>query len=121
MQKAERLTKLPPYLYVQIRRKVREAQERGVDVISLGVGEPDPGYPAYLASAIFAGATVERVPLRAENGFLLDFDDVPADLAKRTKIIWLSYPNNPTTAVAPLDFWQRAVDFCRHHDIVLAS
>ena len=203
--KATRLTQLPPYLYVQIRKKVREAQERGVDVISLGVGDPDqptpqhvidalskaandpknhqyptgeekgmpafrkavadwygrrfgvaldpdsevlaligskegnhhlalavldpgdtaivpnPGYPAYLASAIFAGATVERVPLRPENKFLLDFDDVPADLAKRTKMIWLSYPNNPTTAVAPLDFWQRAVDFCKRYDIVLVS
>jgi LL-diaminopimelate aminotransferase len=82
---------------------------------------PDPGYPAYLASAIFAGATVERVPLHPENGFLLDFDDVPADLAKRAKVIWLSYPNNPTTATAPLDFWERAVAFCRKHDIVLAS
>jgi len=164
IQKAERLSKLPPYLYVAIRQKVREAQARGVDVISLGVGDPDlptprhvvealakaaadpanhqyptgeqkgmpafrravaawyarrfgvtvdpetevlaligskegnhhlalalldpadvaivpdPGYPAYIASAVFAGAEVVRAPLRRENGFLLDFADVPAGL-----------------------------------------
>jgi LL-diaminopimelate aminotransferase len=92
---------------------------------TLNVGDtaiiPDPGYPAYLASAIFAGAEVARVPLRQENGFLLDFKDISPELARKTKVIWLSYPNNPTTAVAPLDFWQRAVEFCRKNDIVLAS
>jgi LL-diaminopimelate aminotransferase len=204
-ERSARLKSLPPYLYVEIRKKVREATARGIDVISLGVGDPDrptpqhiidalvraaadpanhpyppdeqkgmfafreavavwygrrfgvsldpatevlaligskegnhhlalgvlnpgdvaiipdPGYPAYLASALFAGAEVVRVPLRADNGFLLDFDDISVDLARRTKLIWLSYPNNPTAAVAPLDFYQRAVDFARRHEIILVN
>src|SRR5215210_9361254 len=163
MKKAERLDRLPPYLFVQIRNKVREAKERGVDVISLGVGDPDqptpahviqalqaaaedpanhqyptdeekgmlrfrqsvaawygerfgveldperevlaligskegnhhlclatlnpgdvallpdPGYPAYFASAVFAGADVERIPLRREDGWLPRFDRISQD------------------------------------------
>ena len=205
MDKADRLKQLPPYLFAQIRQKIREAKERGIDVISLGVGDPDqptpahvvealaraaadpanhqyptdeekgmlafrravagwyerrfgvrldpetqvlaligskegnhhlalavlnpgdvalipdPGYPAYLGSAIFAGAEVVRVPLRAEKDFLLDFDDIAPDVAARARVLWLNYPNNPTTAVAPLEFYQRAVDFARAHDLVLVS
>jgi LL-diaminopimelate aminotransferase len=202
---ADRLAKLPPYLYMEIRRKIRAAQERGIDVISLGVGDPDlptpshivealvraaadpanhryptdeekgmlafreaiarwygrrfgvsldpatetlaligskegnhhlalavlnpgdvaiipdPGYPAYLASATFAGAEIARVPLRPENGFLLDFDDISDELADRAKLLWLAYPNNPTTAVAPLEFFQRAVDFAARHRLIVVN
>ena len=205
MHKADRLGKLPPYLFVTIRNKIREARERGVDVISLGVGDPDqptpahvvqalqeaaedpanhqyptdeekgmlrfrqsvagwykerfdvsldpekevlaligskegnhhvalalldpgdvaiipdPGYPAYVASATFAGAEVVRVPLRPENGFLIDFDEISADLAQRTKLLWLGYPNNPTAAVAPVEFYERAVAWAREHDVVLVN
>jgi LL-diaminopimelate aminotransferase len=205
MQKAERLSKLPPYLFVQIRNKIREARERGVDVISLGVGDPDqptpahvvealcqaardpanhqyptdeekgmfafrqavarwyhhrfgvhcdpetevlaligskegnhhlclgvlnpgdlavlpdPGYPAYYASAVFAGADVLRVPIRREDGYLLRFDDIPKDELKRTRLIFLCYPNNPTGAVASPEFYQQAVDFAREHDLVVVN
>ena len=205
IKRADRLGRLPPYLYVEIRRKTREAQARGIDVISLGVGDPDqptpqhvvdalaraaadpanhqyptgedrgmpkfrkcvadwyarrfkvnldpetevmaligskegnhhvalallnpgdvaivpdPGYPAYIASAIFAGAEVARVPLRAEDGFLIDFDAIPADLARRAKVIWLSYPNNPTTAIATVDFYRKAVAWAKRYDVVLVS
>ncbi len=203
--KAERLSKLPPYLFVQIRNKIRETRERGVDVISLGVGDPDqptpnrvvdalceaardpanhpyptdeekgmlayrktvadwykrrfsveldpesevlgligskegnhhlclgmlnpgdvailpdPGYPAYFASAIFAGAEVVRVPLYREKGFFLDVDDIPADIIPRTRLIFLCYPNNPTAAVATLEQYQRVVDFCREHEILVVN
>ena len=205
MQKADRLGKLPQYLFVQIRNKVREAKERGIDVISLGVGDPDqptpahviqalqaaaedpanhqyptdeekgmlrfrrsvaawyrermgveldperevlaligskegnhhlclatlnpgdvallpdPGYPAYFASAVFAGAVVERIPLRREDGFLPRFDEIPSDLASRARLLFLSYPNNPTGAVAPLEFWQRAVRWAKANDVILVN
>ena len=205
MQKAERLLQLPPYLFVQIRNKIREARERGIDVISLGVGDPDqptparvvdalveaasdpanhqyptdeekgmfayrqavarwyhrrfgvhcdpetevlgligskegnhhlclgvlnpgdvavlpdPGYPAYYASAVFAGASVVRVPIRREHGYLLQFDEIPAAALPQTRLIFLCYPNNPTGAVATAEFYQRAVDFAREHDLVVVN
>ena len=205
MQKADRLAQLPPYLFVQIRNKVREAKERGVDVISLGVGDPDqptpahviqalqaaaedpanhqyptdeekgmlrfrqsvaawyrerfgveldperevlgligskegnhhlclatlnpgdvallpdPGYPAYFASAVFAGAVVERIPLRREDGYLPGLETLPADLTGRARLLFLNYPNNPTGAVAPLEFWERAVHWAKEHDVVLVN
>jgi LL-diaminopimelate aminotransferase len=205
VDKAERLKLLPPYLFVQIRNRIREARERGVDVISLGVGDPDqptpphviealvqaardpanhqyptdeergmfafrqavarwyhrrfgvhadpekeilaligskegnhhlclgvlnpgdvavlpdPGYPAYYASAVFAGAEVIRVPIRRANGYLLDFEEIPGDKLKRTRLVFLCYPNNPTGAVAPPEFYQRAVDFARQHDLVVVN
>ena len=205
MQKADRLGKLPPYLFVQIRNKIREAKERGIDVISLGVGDPDqptpahvvqalqaaaedpanhqyptdeekgmlrfrqsvaswyaerfgvsldperevlaligskegnhhlclatlnpgdlvllpdPGYPAYFASAVFAGAEVERIPLDRSHGYLPRFEDIPAEQARRARLLFLNYPNNPTAAVAPLEFWNRAVAWAKEHDVILVN
>ena len=205
MHKADRLSKLPPYLFVTIRNKIRVARERGVDVISLGVGDPDqptpphviqalqqaaedpanhvyptdeekgmlkfrqsvarwyderfgvkldpekevlaligskegnhhlclatlnpgdtailpdPGYPAYFASAIFAGAEVARIPLSREDGFLPRFDKIPEELAKKAKLLFLCYPNNPTGAVATLEFWQEAVAWAKKYDVILVN
>ncbi len=80
---------------------------------------PDPGYAPYAAGARLAGAEFETFPLLAENGFLPDFDAIPAEVANRAKLMWLNYPNNPTGAVADLDFLARAVDFARQHGILL--
>jgi len=80
---------------------------------------PDPGYPTYRMSAYMAGAEVFGMPLREANGFLPDLDAIPADIARRARLMWLNYPNNPTGAVAPLSFLERAFDFCRQHDILL--
>jgi LL-diaminopimelate aminotransferase len=205
LKRSERLEQLPPFLFMQTRRRVAEAQARGMDVISLGVGDPDgptpphivealaraaadpsthtyptgatrglprfreavaayyqrrfgvaldpatevlaligskegahhvslamldpgdvvlvpdPAYPVYAASAVLAGAEVLHLPLRPENGFLPDLDELPAPLLRRAKLLWLSYPNNPTTAVAPLDFLQRAVELAHRHGIGLVS
>jgi LL-diaminopimelate aminotransferase len=205
MQVAQRLTRLPPFLFQETRRRVQEARDRGVDVISLGVGDPDqptpphvldalaraatdpanhtypaggtrglpefrdaaanwyasrfdvtldpelevmaligskegnhhlamgvldagdvaivpdPAYPSYLASANVAGAEVARIPLRPENGFMLDFNEITPELAARSRLLWLSYPNNPTTAVAPLRFFERAVTFAHEHDVWLVN
>ena len=80
---------------------------------------PDPGYPVYHAGSMFAGAETHWLPLREENRFLPDLDAVPAEVLRRTRVLWLCYPNNPTGAVAELDDFQRLVDFARRHDIAL--
>lgn len=80
---------------------------------------PDPGYPVYQAGTVFAGGTMYRMPLREEAGFLPDLDAIPADVVRRGKILWLNYPNNPTGAVAPREFLERAVAFARRHRLIL--
>ncbi len=203
MKVSERLEKIPPYLFAEIDRKIAEARAKGIDIISLGIGDPDtptlqpvvdemhkaidnpknhdyppyngtekfrkaacnwmkkrfgveldpdkemlanigskeaiahiffafvdkgdytlvpdPGYPVYHNATIFAGGTPYEMPLLEENGFLPDFDKIPEDVAKKSKLMFLNYPNNPTSAVADLDFWKKAVDFCKKYDILLCS
>ncbi|MFP4055976.1 MAG: aminotransferase class I/II-fold pyridoxal phosphate-dependent enzyme [Candidatus Brocadiia bacterium] len=202
---AQRLQKLPPYLFADLRRKMAEARRKGIEVITLGIGDPDrptpdpvveelvravadpadpdrhrygcdvpvaefpraardfycrrfgvhlpegglvptmgskdaiaklgmalldpgdlalapePGYPTYNISHTFAGAVTHYVPLLAANGFLPDLEAVPAHVRRLARLLWLNYPNNPTTAVADLDFYRRAVDFARANDILIAS
>ena len=201
MRVSERLEKIPPYLFAEIDRKIDEAKAKGIDIISLGIGDPDkptlapiveemhkaidnpknhdyppyngtvsfrkaasewmkkrfgidvdpdkevlanigskeaiahvffayvdkgdytlvpdPGYPVYKNATIFAGGTPYSMPLLEENGFLPDFDKIPEDIAKKSKIMFLNYPNNPTGAIADLDFFKKAVDFCKKYDILL--
>lgn len=82
---------------------------------------PDPGYPVYKNATIFAGGTPYAMPLLEENNFLPDFEKIPEDIAKKSKIMFLNYPNNPTGAVADMDFYKKAVDFCKKYDILLCS
>ena len=201
MKVSERLEKIPPYLFAEIDRKIAEAKANGVDVISLGIGDPDtptlqpivdemhaaidnpknhdyppyngteqfresvqkwmkgrfgvdlnkdteilanigskeaiahvffafvdkgdytlipdPGYPVYKNATIFAGGTPFAMPLLEENGFLPDFDKIPEDVAKRAKLMFLNYPNNPTGAVCDIEFLKKAVDYCKKYDILL--
>jgi succinyldiaminopimelate transaminase len=79
-----------------------------------------PGYPVPDRGATFAGAEVEQLPLHESNGFLPDLDSVPDETWERAAIVWLNYPNNPTGAVAPLDFLRRAAELSREHDFLLA-
>ena len=198
---AKRLGRIPPYLFAEIDRKVQEKKRAGIDVISLGIGDPDlptpgrivsvlqetaadpanhryasyfglselresiarwysersgveldpsseilptlgskdgishaplalvdpgdvvlapdPGYTVYMTGAIMAGADPYVMPLRAENHWLPDLEAIPADVADRARLMWLNYPNNPTAATADREFLERAVEFCRSHDIVL--
>jgi len=204
VKRSERLAQLPPYLFADLRRKISDARAAGVDVITLGIGDPDyptpdpiveelcravadrsdanrhrygcdapapefpsavrnfykrrwgvrlgddqvvctmgskdaiakmgmaimdpgdvgiipePGYPTYNISHVFAGAASYRVPLRPEKDWLLDFEEVPAEVADKARILWLNYPNNPTCATASLEFFEKAVAFGRAHDILIA-
>ena len=81
---------------------------------------PDPGYPVYSAGARIAQAEIEWMPLRAENNFLPDLRSIPEKVAERAKLLWLNYPNNPTGAIASLDFFKEAVEYAHSHSILLA-
>ena len=80
-----------------------------------------PGYPVPDRGALFAGAEVEQLPLLEENGFLPDLDAVPPETWERAAIVWINYPNNPTGAVAPLEFLRGLAELSREHDFLLAS
>jgi LL-diaminopimelate aminotransferase len=198
---AQRLSRIPPYLFAEIDRKVQEKKRAGVDVISLGIGDPDlatpgrivsvlqetaadpanhrypsyfglaelresiarwyaersgveldpatevlptlgskdgishaplalvdpgdvvlapdPGYTVYVTGAIMAGAEPHIMPLTAKNHWLPDLDAIPSDVARHARLMWLNYPNNPTAATADREFLERAVEYCRRHDIIL--
>ena len=80
---------------------------------------PDPGYQPYVGGTLLAGGEPVLVPLRAGHGFLIPLDDIPGDVVRRTRILYLNYPNNPTAAIAPLEYLREAVEFCRRHGILL--
>jgi len=80
---------------------------------------PDPGYQPYRGGTLLAGAEPFMVPLRPEHGFLVPLDEIPADVAARSRLLYLNYPNNPTAATAPPEYLERAVTWCREHDTVL--
>jgi LL-diaminopimelate aminotransferase len=80
---------------------------------------PDPGYIAYAAGPELASATSSTFPITAERNWLPDFSSIPSVQAEKARLLWLNYPNNPTGAVADLDFFSEAIDFCRRYDILL--
>jgi LL-diaminopimelate aminotransferase len=80
---------------------------------------PDPGYPAYIGGTALSGGEAYRYPLRARNDFLVDLDEVPADVLRRAKLLYLNYPNNPTAAVAPRAYLEKVVRRCRDLGILL--
>lgn len=200
-QWSDRISDLPPYLFAEIDKKKSECVAKGVDVIDLGVGDPDiptpghiveaaakaladpsnhrypsyagmagfrnaaamwyekrfgpkldpdrevlaligskegiahapmafinpgdialvpdPGYPVYPVSVAFAGGISHPMPLLKENGFLPDLKAIPADVAARAKLMFLNYPNNPTTAVADRAFFGEVSEFALKHGIVI--
>ena len=78
---------------------------------------PDPAYPVYTKGTVFAGGESYYMPLTEENNFLPDLDAIPAKVLKRAKLLWINYPNNPTGAVADLQFFRRVVGFAQQHDL----
>jgi LL-diaminopimelate aminotransferase len=201
VQEAKRIQQLPPYLFARIEQRIAQAKEQGVDVISLGIGDPDrptpkhiidkaaeqlynsenhqypssvgmlsfrqavaqyyknrfkvevdaksevvtlvgskegiahiswcyldpgdvslvpdPGYPVYGTGSALAGAQPYLMPLKAENKFLPDLDAIPLDVAQMAKFMFLNYHNNPTGAIAGLDFYKKVVDFAHKYDILV--
>ncbi len=80
---------------------------------------PDPGYLTYEAATRFAGGEVYRMPLLPENDYLPDVDSIPQEIAQMAKLMWLNYPNNPTAAVANLEFFERAVEFAKQYNLLV--
>ncbi|MEJ2586965.1 MAG: LL-diaminopimelate aminotransferase [Deltaproteobacteria bacterium] len=200
-ERSDRLKQLPPYLFKEIDRKKAEVKARGVDIIDLGVGDPDlptpnhiieagqramadparhrypsysgmndfkaaaakwvqkrfnvdlddtrevvsligskegiahfplafinpgdvalvptPAYPVYHIGTLFAGGESVFMPLLSENGFLPDLEAIPGEVADRARVMFLNYPNNPTSAVAGLKFFDRVVEFARRHRLIV--
>ena len=80
---------------------------------------PDPAYQAYLGGTLLSDATPYVYALRPRTNFLVDLDEIPADVLSRARILYLNYPNNPTAAIAPRDYLERVVEVCRERDILL--
>lgn len=89
----------------------------------LGSGDvaiiPEPAYQAYLGGTLMSDAQPYVYPLRPRTNFLVELEELPTDVVNRARVVYLNYPNNPTTAVAPLDYLERTVRFCRERDILL--
>jgi len=80
---------------------------------------PDPAYPVYTKGTLFAGGEPYYMPLVEENRFLPDLDAIPPKVLKRAKLLWINYPNNPTGAVAGLDFFRRVIRFAQNHNLAV--
>lgn len=78
---------------------------------------PDPGYPDYWSGVALAGAEMYTMPLKAENSFLPDFEEIPKEMEEKAKLMFINYPNNPTGATANLSFFEKTVDFANKHNI----
>ncbi len=100
--------------------------QEGTAHLPLAILEPgdvallmDPGYPSHAGGVYLAGGEIYPMPLHADNGFLPVLADIPAPTLAKARMMVLSYPHNPTTAIAPLAFFEEAVAFCQQHDLVL--
>ncbi|MFC1916355.1 LL-diaminopimelate aminotransferase [Chloroflexota bacterium] len=201
MRLSKRVNNLPPYLFVEIIRKITEKRAKGEEVISFAIGDPDiptpphiieklcqaardpanhrypeseglpelrqaiagwyekrfgvsldadkevlpligskeglahitfcfidrgdialvpdPGYPVFSISTLLADGEPYYMPLREEENFLPNLNNIPEHILKKARLLWLNYPNNPTAAVADLDFFNRVVKFAKQHDLVV--
>jgi LL-diaminopimelate aminotransferase len=80
---------------------------------------PDPGYPIFSVAPVLAGAVLHKMPLLKEKNYLIDFDVIDKDIADKAKFMIVSYPNNPTAATAPRDFYTKLVEFAKNHNIIV--
>lgn len=201
MRLSRKVEKLPPYLFVEITRKIAEKRAKGEDVVSFGIGDPDiptpphiierlcqearnpanhrypesdglpvlrqaiaswyekrfgvvldpdrevapligskegiahiafclidpgdtalvtdPCYPVYPFGTTLAGGRVYYLTINERNNFLPDLEHIPSNVLQRSKVLWLNYPNNPTGAVADLDFFKRAVEFAGKNNLCI--
>ena len=201
MKIAQRIQTIPPYLFAEIDKKKEEAIKRGIDIINLGIGDPDqptpnniieklresvkdpkthdyppyagtaefrqavalwyknrfgvnldpdkeimaligskegiahiflafidpgdfslipdPAYPVYKTGTLFANGFPYIMPLLEKNNFLPDLDKIDEEIAKRAKLIFINYPNNPTSAIADKNFFEKVVKFAKKYDILV--
>jgi len=201
IERAKRIEQIPPYLFAEIDKKKEEMRKKGMDLIDLGIGDPDlstpepiiermkkatedpqnhhypsyegmiefrqaaanwfekrfhisfdprtevlaligskegiahiplafvnpgdyvlvpsPGYPVYRVSTLFAGGTPYFMPLLKENRFLPKLSDIPKEVAERSKLLFINYPNNPTAAIAESSFFEEVIAFARHYGIIV--
>ncbi|MFH0803177.1 MAG: aminotransferase class I/II-fold pyridoxal phosphate-dependent enzyme [bacterium] len=82
---------------------------------------PNPGYPPYERGTLFAGGTSYFMNLTDENGFFPDFESIPPEILRSARILWLNYPNNPTTRTATEAFYRKAIAFAGEHGLIIAS
>jgi LL-diaminopimelate aminotransferase len=80
---------------------------------------PEPGYNSYIGGSLLSGGEVYKYALRPRTRFLVELDEIPAEVLKRAKVLYLNYPNNPTAAIAPREYLERVVKRCRELDILL--
>lgn len=80
---------------------------------------PNPGYPVYRVSTLFAGGIPYFMPLRKENNFLPNLSEIPKDVLEKTRILFINYPNNPTAAIAERSFFEEVVSFAQRHQIIV--
>ena len=201
MQLADRVEKVPPYLFVEISRKIAAKKAQGIKVISFGIGDPDlatpssvidelrntsldtpnhrypetdglpefrqavadwykkrfkvtlhpdneilpligakegighaslcfinpgdialvpdPGYPVYSVGTWFAGGECHWMNLKESEDWLPNLSDIPSNVAKKAKVMWLNYPNNPTGAIVTKEYFKEVIDFAKSYDIAV--
>jgi len=201
IEKAKRIDQIPPYLFAEIDKKKEEMRKKGMDLIDLGIGDPDlptpqpiiermkkasedpgnhhypsyegmiefrtaaaqwferrfgvtfdpktevltligskegiahiplafvnpgdyvlvpsPGYPVYRVATLFAGGTPYFLPLLKENGFLPKLSEIPREVAEKSKLLFINYPNNPTSAIAERPFFEEVIAFARRYGIIV--
>jgi LL-diaminopimelate aminotransferase len=82
---------------------------------------PSPGYPVYRTGTLFAEGRIHDLPLLRKNNFLPVLSDIPKDVAKAARILYINYPNNPTGAIAPAEFYREVVDYAAENDVIVVS
>jgi len=80
---------------------------------------PSPGYPVYPVGTKFAGGVSYFMPLMEDNNFLPDLDFIPEDVAKKAKLMFINYPNNPTAATADEKFFKKVIEFAKQYNIIV--
>lgn len=100
--------------------------QEGLAHITLSIADPgdivlvpDPCYPVFADGPRIAGAKLHYMPMKPEKNFLIDFDEIPEDVADKAVLMIVSYPNNPTTALAPDEWYEKLIAFAKKHDIIV--
>jgi len=201
MRESTAMQNLPPYLFARIEQKVSEAKKQGVDIINLGIGDPDlptpqhiidqmaisiqdpanhqypssvglleyrqavaewyqkrfkvvldpeteivsllgskegiahisfayldqgdinlvpdPGYPVYNIGTLLAGGKSYFMPLKEENKYLPILEDIPVEVARQAKLMFINYPNNPIGVIADAEFYKKVIEFARQYDVLV--